>query len=381
MIDIHGIRKTFVTDLGEVEAVRGVSIEIEQGEFYTLLGPSGCGKSTTLRCIAGIETPEEGEINIGGQVVFSSSTGTIVPAHKRPIGMVFQSYAIWPHMNVFENAAFSLVYGRHKVPRKEMKERVMNALTLVHLDKLAERPAPLLSGGQQQRVALARALVAEPKVLLLDEPLSNLDAALREEMRGEIRSLVKTLSLTALYVTHDQVEALTMSDRVGVMVDGQILQEGTPEDIYLNPRDPRIASFVGKINLLEGEILEEGREDSLAVIGTTLGQLRCRPFSGTRKGDGVFIAWRPEVIEYYRERLDSSNVIEGTVDSMSFLGDSVVCVVRSANIQIQGKFGPFRRFRVGEKVYVRLPPEYGNIIPKGRSNLHENSAAGAGKYI
>lgn len=379
MIDIHGIRKTFVTDRGEVEAVRGVSVEIEQGEFYTLLGPSGCGKSTTLRCIAGIENPEEGEINIGGQVVFSSSTGTIVPAHKRPIGMVFQSYAIWPHMNVFENAAFSLVYGRHKVPRKEMKERVMNALTLVHLDKLAERPAPLLSGGQQQRVALARALVAEPKVLLLDEPLSNLDAALREEMRGEIRSLVKRLNLTALYVTHDQVEALTMSDRVGVMVDGQILQEGTPEDIYLNPRDPHIASFVGKINLLEGEILEEGREDSLAVIGTSLGQLRCRPFSGTCKGDSVFIAWRPEVIEYYREPLDSSNVIEGTVDSTSFLGDSVVCVVRSANIQILGKFGPFSRFRVGEKVYVRLPPEYGNIIPKGRSNLHENSVAGAGK--
>lgn len=365
MIRAAALRKTFVTDRGEVEAIRGVSLDIEHGAFYTLLGPSGCGKSTTLRCIAGLETPDEGEITVGDEVVFSSSSGTVVPAHKRPIGMVFQSYAIWPHMDVFGNVAFPLVYGRLKLPRKEVQKRVINALALVHLDKLADRPAPLLSGGQQQRVALARALVAEPKVLLLDEPLSNLDAALREEMRGEIRRLVKDLGLTALYVTHDQTEALTMSDRVGVMVSGQILQEGGPEDIYFEPKDPFIASFVGKINLVEGKVLEEAGVDSLAVVRTALGELRCRPSSGSCKGEAVVIAWRPEIIECHRENLNSSNMVQGTVESTSFLGDSIFYAVRSGDTQIVCKSAALNRFRVGEKVYIRFPPEYGNIIPKG----------------
>ena len=233
MIKITDLRKTFEDkQLGTVFAVDGVSIDIAEGEFYTLLGPSGCGKTTTLRCVAGFEEPQDGSITIGDIEVFSRSKGIMFTPDKRDFQIVFQSYAVWPHLTVFENVAFPLRYGKQKVKRGEVKETVRKALDLVQIGHLAQRPAPLLSGGQQQRVALARALVAEPKVLLLDEPLSNLDAKLREQMRLEIRSLVKRLDITTLYVTHDQVEALTMSDRIGVMAEGKLLQEGNaPGDI------------------------------------------------------------------------------------------------------------------------------------------------------
>jgi iron(III) transport system ATP-binding protein len=363
MIRLQGIRKFYETDRGKLEAVRGVNLEIREGEFYTLLGPSGCGKSTTLRCIAGLEMPDEGEISIGDEVVFSSASDTAAPAHKRPIGMVFQSYAIWPHMGVFNNVAFPLVHGRFKLSRKEVEKRVMKALSLVHLDELANRPAPLLSGGQQQRVALARALVAEPKVLLLDEPLSNLDAALREEMRIEIRRLVKELGLTALYVTHDQTEALTMSDRIGVMASGQILQEGVPENIYFEPKDPFIAFFVGKINLFEGKVLGRLEEESLSLVQTALGELRCRP-SPDVGSDEVFVAWRPEVIECHPKHPNAANIVEGTVESMSFLGDSIIVVVKSGDTHIACKSDSLKRFQIGEKLFVRFPPERGSIIRK-----------------
>lgn len=196
MLLVRNLRKVFSTDKGEVHAVDDVSFEIKEGEYYTLLGPSGCGKTTTLQCIAGLETPDEGEIVMGGELVFSSGEKVAVPAHRREIGMVFQSYAIWPHMTVFDNVAFPLAYGRRRVSKSQVSERVMNALSLVHLQELATRPAPFFSGGQQQRVALARAIVEEPKLLLLDEPLSNLDAKLREEMRSEIRELVSRLQIT-----------------------------------------------------------------------------------------------------------------------------------------------------------------------------------------
>jgi iron(III) transport system ATP-binding protein len=364
MIRLQEIRKFYHTNRGEVEAVRGVNLEVPEGEFYTLLGPSGCGKSTTLRCIAGLEMPDEGEISIGDEVVFSSSADTAAPAHKRPIGMVFQSYAIWPHMGVFNNVAFPLLHGRFKLTRREVEKRVIKALSLVHLDDLADRPAPLLSGGQQQRVALARALVAEPKVLLLDEPLSNLDAALREEMRIEIRRLVKELGLTALYVTHDQTEALTMSDRVGVMASGQILQEGAPESIYFHPKDPFIAFFVGKINLLEGKVLRHIEEESVSIVLTALGELRCRPSSDVGGEDQVFIAWRPEILECHRTHPTGVNVVEGKVESISFLGDSIMVTVKSGNTEITCKSDSLKRFQIGEKLHVRFPPENGSIILK-----------------
>src|SRR5438270_9394683 len=218
-----------------MHAVRGVDISIQPGQFYTMLGPSGCGKTTTLRSIAGLERPTSGEIEIDSQLVYSAERRVMVPPHRRNIGMVFQSYAIWPHMTVFDNVAFPLVHGVRKQPRKTVEEKVMRALSLVQLDTLARRPAPMLSGGQQQRVALARAIASEPALLLLDEPLSNLDARLREDMRHEIKSLVRGLGTTTLYVTHDQLEALSMSDRVALVNDGTIVQEGAPGDVYLRP--------------------------------------------------------------------------------------------------------------------------------------------------
>jgi iron(III) transport system ATP-binding protein len=225
---VNGLRKAFKSEHSSVQAIAGVGFEASQGEFYTLLGPSGCGKTTTLQCIAGLESPDEGEIELGHTPVFSSGRHLDLAAHMRDVGMVFQSYAIWPHMTVYENVAYPLIHGRRKMSRQTVHERVINVLKLVELEAFASRSAPFLSGGQQQRVALARALVDEPKVLLLDEPLSNLDAKLREGMRLELRRLIKRLNITTLFVTHDQIEALSMSDRVAVMLNGRIVQEGTP---------------------------------------------------------------------------------------------------------------------------------------------------------
>src|SRR6187551_822991 len=235
MLKVVNLKKTYTSEAGKVGAVEGVDFEVQAGEVFALLGPSGCGKTTTLRCIAGLETPDSGQIWIGDRPIYDDRTKLIVPVYRRGVGMVFQSYAIWPHMTVFDNVAFPLVRGGFRVSKSEVKERVNNALRLVQMDGFGDRPAPLLSGGQQQRVALARALVYEPQVLLLDEPLSNLDAKLREDMRGEIADLVKRLQITTLFVTHEQIEALTMSDKIGLMRDGCIVQEGTPSEIYGAP--------------------------------------------------------------------------------------------------------------------------------------------------
>jgi ABC-type Fe3+/spermidine/putrescine transport system ATPase subunit len=234
MLRVLDLHLSYQSKNGPVNAVRGVSFTVQQGQFYTLLGPSGCGKTSTLRSIAGLETPTRGEIEIGTTVVYSSANRMLVPTHKRDIGMVFQSYAIWPHMTVFDNIAFPLLHGSHNVPKNQVRDRVMRVLSLVQLQGLADRPAPDLSGGQQQRVALARAIAKEPQVLLLDEPLSNLDAKLREDMRHEIKDLVRRLATTTLYVTHDQLEALSMSDTVALMKDGVVVQEGNPRDLYLH---------------------------------------------------------------------------------------------------------------------------------------------------
>src|SRR3954464_7598401 len=217
MIRVEGLTKTFTANREVVAAVAAIDFEVGAGEMVTLLGPSGCGKTTTLRCIAGLEKPDGGDIEVGGVVVMSTQRRTYVPAHKRDIGMVFQSYAIWPHMTVFENAAFPLRVGQKKYSNDEVKKKVLDALRIVELDGLEGRMATQLSGGQQQRLALARALVREPRVLLLDEPLSNLDAKLREQMRAELRDLQRRLGITTLYVTHDQVEALSMSSTIAVM--------------------------------------------------------------------------------------------------------------------------------------------------------------------
>lgn len=362
MIRIENLHLTYRSTHGDVHAVRGVNIEVESGCFYTLLGPSGCGKTTTLRCVAGLERPTSGRITVGDQVVYSAEDDVAVASYDRNIGMVFQSYAIWPHMTVFDNVAFPLKQMRPRPPRQIIRDRVMRALDLVHLDGLGDRPAPYLSGGQQQRLALARALVREPNVLLLDEPLSNLDAKLREEMRAEVRELVEELGVTTLFVTHEQIEALTMSDRIGVMHDGLIVQEGPPTKIYDHPDHAFVADFIGKTNFINGEIvgLEEGTGADV-VVRTPVGSLHARGFTGLEIGAPARIAIRPENViiapSTGGENGEDTNLVKGIIRHQAFLGNMVDCVVSTGELKVLVQLHPSNARKVGDEVSLRLPPE------------------------
>jgi iron(III) transport system ATP-binding protein len=291
---MRGLTKAFRSEEGQVAAVRDVDLTIAEGEICALLGPSGCGKTTVLRCVAGLELPDAGRIVLGDQVVFDAVTGTLIAAHERAIGMVFQSYAIWPHMDVFGNVAYPLRVARPPVSTTEIERRVLEALALVGMDALARRSATRLSGGQQQRVALARALVRRPKLLLLDEPLSNLDAKLRQEMRHELRELVKRLSMTTLYVTHDQHEAFSLADRVALMTQGRIVQEGRPREIYDRPGSAFIASFLGNANLLHGEVAASSPAGLAVRIGAQSAVLELPSRGGFAAGDRLIVMVRPE---------------------------------------------------------------------------------------
>ena len=352
MIRIRDLWLTYRSAAAEHVAVRGVSLDVPEGQFYTLLGPSGCGKTTTLRCVAGLEQPDRGEIAVGGEVVYSSERKIFAPPHARNIGMVFQSYAIWPHMTVFDNVAFPL---RHKSPRpsrETMRDKVRAALALVHLEGLEERPAPYLSGGQQQRLALARALVAEPRVLLLDEPLSNLDAKLREEMRQELRDVVERLGVTTLFVTHEQIEALTMSDMIGVMKDGTIAQEGPPADIYQRPAGSFVADFVGKTNMLRGKIVSHDG------VETAVGTLTCHLDQG-EPGDSVTLTIRPENIRIAEAAAAAGpNIVAGRVETVIYLGNLVECAVAVGAQRIRVQLHPSTTLKRGQEVYLHLPAEH-----------------------
>ena len=246
MLSVRSLYTEYANEHGAaVKAAQDVSFDVPEGKLFTLLGPSGCGKTTTLRSIAGLEKPTAGEIEVAGRFVYSSSKGIFVAPNKRNFGMVFQSYAIWPHMNVFQNVAFPLEVRR--LPKKEIRDKVMRVLQAVALDELVDRDATKLSGGQQQRLALARALVMEPQLLLLDEPLSNLDAKLRDRMRSELKRLQRDLNLTTVYVTHDQSEALALSHEIAVMNEGRVVQVGTPRQIYEQPTERFVADFVGSV--------------------------------------------------------------------------------------------------------------------------------------
>ena len=363
MIRIEDLHLTYRSAESTVHAVRGVDIEVQSGHFYTLLGPSGCGKTTTLRCVAGLETPSSGRITVGNDVVFNAAEGIAKPSHDRNIGMVFQSYAIWPHMSVYKNVAFPLKQMRPRPSSREMRDRVMRALALVHLDGLEDRPSPYLSGGQQQRLALARALVREPEVLLLDEPLSNLDAKLREEMRTEVRDLVTALGVTTLFVTHEQIEALTMSDRIGVMHDGLIVQEGTPGEIYDRPGSAFVADFIGKTNFINGkvvEVSESGAGD--LTVNTPLGVLRVRGGAGLARGAAARVAIRPENVIFAENDADAPNTVDGTIRHKAFLGNMTYCAVAAEDQTIQVQLHPGAAGEVGEGVRLRLPPEYCVVI-------------------
>src|SRR5581483_10501937 len=352
MIRIEDLHVRYQTERGEVYAVRGIDLDVKQGQFFTLLGPSGCGKTTTLRSVAGLERPYQGELVVGDQLVLSCRRNVVVPPYKRDIGMVFQSYAIWPHLNVFENVAFPLREMK-KSSSGDIRSRVRKALALVQLDGLEDRPAPFLSGGQQQRLALARALVKEPRVLLLDEPLSNLDAKLREETRFELRELVKRLGITTLYVTHDQLEALTMSDVIAVMDGGQIVQRGTPHDIYAAPKNRFVASFIGLSNF------REGRGKALGAPGeveTSSGVIKCLLPDGAAAGDEVIVVIRPEDVTLNDGAAGANeNMLEGKIEAIVFMGDALECQVAVGAKAIRLKLHPSSAVAKGSTVRLKLP--------------------------
>ena len=367
MLVVQNLYKSFATEFGAVKAVDRIGFEVPQGSFFSLLGPSGCGKTTTLRCIAGLERPEAGEIELDGAVVFSSHQKILVPPHRRNIGMVFQSYAIWPHMNVFDNIAFPLRIGQ-KIPRRYVTEKVQKALALVHLEELGGRPATNLSGGQQQRLALARAVVREPKLLLLDEPLSNLDAKLRDEMRVELKRVQRTLDLTTVYVTHDQTEALSMSDTVAVMNEGRIIQVDEPKRIYEHPVNQFVADFIGAANLIPGTLVSVSGESDGYIVETPYGFLRCTNLEQGKTGSKVLFAVKPEDIQLFPH--PSDGLFPGwaaTVEQLSFLGGFVDYRISVGDLMLRARVHPSIFFRPGEKVHLGFQSHRCSVIARDNS--------------
>jgi iron(III) transport system ATP-binding protein len=347
----------------QVKAVDALTLGVEQGEFMSLLGPSGCGKTTTLRLIAGLETPDAGEIAYQGVVVASRARRIFVPPEKRHMGMVFQSYAIWPHLTVFENVAYALKIRR--VPAGVIREKVLAMLDAVNLTGLANRQATQLSGGQQQRVALARALVHEPKLLLLDEPFSNLDAALREQMRVEMKLLQKRLGVTMILVTHDQTEALSLSDRIAVMRAGRCDQIGTPQLLYREPRTPYVRDFLSRVILLEGVVeASEGGEEVTVRLRDTGQTVRLRALAeGSAFGasETVHLAIRPECVRLSRPTLGPrpGHTLEGKVEALLFMGQRTEARVQLPSGQTALlPLSPFEELREGDSVAVECPPEH-----------------------
>jgi len=359
-VSLRGLWKTYPG--GANPAVKDLSIDVLDGEILTLLGPSGCGKTTTLRMVAGLETPDAGDIFFGDQAVVMTSRRLNLPPNKRNVGMVFQSYAIWPHMTVAENVAFPLKARRF--PKNEIKQRVLRALDLVGLTGYEDRPGPLLSGGQQQRVAFARALVTEPRVLLLDEPFSNLDAKLREQMRISVKLLQKRLNIAMLFVTHDQIEALSLSNRIALMNFGVVQQQGDPRLLYEEPVNEFVRDFVGRTLLFKGKVQTSNPSGQMAIA--LAGARDCSVFGrcynpgGMKTGESVYIGVRPEDVEI-QSALGAeapSGMIGGTAQAALFVGERIeyqVEVDGQGVIMIYGE--RHKPVDEGSKVWLKLRPE------------------------
>jgi ABC-type Fe3+/spermidine/putrescine transport system ATPase subunit len=330
MISIRRLQKRFEVSDGVVAAIKSLDLDVAEGELFVIVGASGSGKTTLLRCIAGLETPDGGEIRIASKVVSSDAPPSWVPPQQRKLGMVFQSYAVWPHLTVSQNIALPLAEGSQRVARSEVAQRVKEALRLVQLEEQADRPATLLSGGQQQRVALARAVAVNSRLLLMDEPLSNLDARLREEVRGKIRELAKHLGATVLYVTHDQVEAMAIADKIALMQAGELLQVGAPYEIYHQPNCADVAEFFGSVNWFDGEIIAAG------VAASPLGKL-C--IEGSHKpGAKILLGFRPECLLFAGDAANGDvNAFTARIHSSTFLGDQFIFTALAGGRQLIGK--------------------------------------------
>ncbi len=353
-VEVQGLVKWFGAD----RAVDDVSFNVSKGNFVTLLGPSGCGKTTTLMSIAGLHSIDAGQIRVGGMIYTAPKNGIFMPPEKRDIGMVFQSYAIWPHMTVAQNVAYPLeIRG---MPQPEIDSRVADVLRLVGLAEMAAKLATQLSGGQQQRAALARAIVSRPRLLLFDEPLSNLDLKLREQMRVELKRIQNEVGITSIYVTHDQAEALVMSDEIIVMSKGRIQQRGTPHEIYARPVNAYVSNFIGVANLLKGRIVAVnggGRgKIEIAQNGKQL-QFPCLIAAGIRAGDEAVLSVRPENVQARRDNGDG-RCLEGEVLQAIFLGNCVDCRVRWGDFEWKVLTHPRGRLSKGDKVYLHLDPEH-----------------------
>jgi iron(III) transport system ATP-binding protein len=348
---------------GNSVAVNHVNLDIADGELIALLGPSGCGKTTTLRMLAGFIAPDAGQILVDDRVI--SSPKRSIPPEKRNMSMIFQSYAIWPHKTVFENVAFGLQL--RCVEKRELQFRVQQALEITHLDRLADRYPSQLSGGQQQRVALARAIVIEPQILLLDEPLSNLDASLREEMRSEIRRIHNEIGLTTVYVTHDQAEALVLADRIVVMAEGDIQQVGTPEEIYEHPETQFVAQFMGRCNVLSGILITSNYVDIDGVQFKAKEQV-----DGIQVGESVALSIRPYAIEIQPIDIGQDNGLNcfsGLIEQAAYLGECREYKVRlhKTDLCLTVMTPPQYRYQIGDRVVVKIPPQSCRIIPQNAS--------------
>lgn len=358
-IEIQNLYKRFK----DVVAINRIRLDIEKGEMLTLLGPSGCGKTTTLRCIAGLERPEEGDIVIDDKPMLSK--GFVQPS-QRGIGMVFQNYAVWPHMKIFSNIVYGLKL--QKLPKNEMRERARNVLDLVGLSGLEDRYPAQLSGGQQQRVALARALVRNPKVLLLDEPLSNLDAKLREELRFEIKSLVRRMGITSVYVTHDQAEAMVISDRIAVMDSGNVVQIGTAQEIYQQPANRFVADFIGTMNFMPGKIVSVNTSDNTVTVSTDFCETLHCTTTGTMAvapGDDVYASIRPEDVSIdTSDAQNGHNRFRGTIVNKAYLGNFLYLFVRIGDTPLRVQVPYYLPQEEGQEIDLVLDPEKCMVLPE-----------------
>jgi ABC-type Fe3+/spermidine/putrescine transport system ATPase subunit len=349
-LTLRGLTKRF----DDFTAVDHIDLDVRPGELLALLGPSGCGKTTTLRMVAGLERPTEGEIRFADRVLFSRAEVIEVPTSKRNVGMVFQSYALWPHMTVFENVAYPLRLRR--VAKAEIRQRVHEVLGLMNLDTLASHTIPQLSGGQQQRVALARALVYQPSLMLFDEPFSNLDAHLRMQMRLELKYLRRKVSMTGMFVTHDQVEALSVADSVAIMNGGKVEQIGTPREVYLKPRTRFVRDFLGRVVSLHGSI--ESRDGtSLVCLGDGRTKLECLVTSEINSGL-VEISVRPEHTKVHAaDNLSRPNTVPAIIEELLFTGDQFEARLGIAGESILIELPANREWREGESLALELPKD------------------------